>query len=60
MAMTRACLAAILAAANLIVVTPAYAQEPDAKQIAQERRQAEKDVPKLAEGTPTEAGNDGR
>ena len=27
----------------------AYAQEPDAKQIAQERRQAEKDVPQLAE-----------
>lgn len=47
--MTRACIAAILAAANLIVVTPAYAQEPDAKQIAQERRQAEKDVPLLAE-----------
>jgi len=36
-------------AVALIVVTPAYAQEPDAKQIAQERRQAEKDVPQLAE-----------
>ena len=38
-----------LAVAALIVGTPAYAQEPDAKQIAQERRQAEKDVPQLAD-----------
>ena len=35
--------------ATLIVVTPAYAQEPDAKQIAQERRQAENDAPHLVE-----------
>ena len=40
---------ATLAVAALFVVTPAYAQEPDAKQIAQERRQAEKDVPQLAD-----------
>ncbi|MBY0493153.1 MAG: methyltransferase domain-containing protein [Cyanobacteria bacterium] len=37
------------AAATLIAATPAAAQEPDAKQIAQERRAAEKDVPQLAE-----------
>ena len=38
-----------LVAASLILVGPAYAQAPDAAQIAQERRQAEKDVPQLAE-----------
>ena len=37
-----------LAIATLIAV-PAYGQDPDARQIAQERRQAEKDVPQLAE-----------
>ena len=37
-----------LAVATLIVV-PAYAQEPDAAQIAQERRTAEGHVPKLVE-----------
>jgi predicted methyltransferase len=37
-----------LVVATLIVV-PAYAQDPDARQVAQERRQAEKDVPQLAE-----------
>jgi ubiquinone/menaquinone biosynthesis C-methylase UbiE len=39
---------AILAIATLIVV-PAYAQEPDARQIAQERAAAERDAPQLAE-----------
>src|SRR5436190_3956711 len=33
--------------AALIVVPPAYAQEPDAAQIKQERQQAEMDVPEL-------------
>lgn len=31
------------------IAAPVYAQGPDARQIAQERRQAEKDVPQLAE-----------
>ena len=40
----------IVALAVALSVTPAaYAQAPDAKQIAQERRQAEKDVPQLAD-----------
>ena len=37
------------ALATLVAAVPADAQGPDAKQIAQERRQAEKDVPQLAE-----------
>ena len=45
--MTMHRLAAIAVAA--LIAVPAYAQEPDAKQIAQERREAEKDVPQLAE-----------
>ena len=36
-----------LTVATLIVAAPAFAQEPDAKQIAQERQQAEIDVPEL-------------
>lgn len=40
---------ATLVVATLIVVTPCYAQPPDAKQIAQERAQAEADVPKLVD-----------
>ena len=36
-----------LIAATLIAAAPAFAQEPDAKQIAQERQQAEIDVPEL-------------
>ena len=40
---------ATLAVATLIVVTPAYAQEPDAQQIAQERAEAENDAPHLVE-----------
>ena len=35
--------------AAVVAIAPAYAQEPDARQIAQERRAAEKDVPRLAE-----------
>jgi ubiquinone/menaquinone biosynthesis C-methylase UbiE len=38
-------LASLIIAA--LVTTPAYAQEPDARQIAQERRAAENDVPQL-------------
>lgn len=38
---------AILALVTLVAAAPANAQEPDAKQIAQERRQAEIDVPEL-------------
>ena len=40
---------ATLAVATLIVVSPAYAQEPDARQIAQERAEAEDDAPHLVE-----------
>lgn len=36
-----------LAFATLVVVTPGYAQPPDARQIAQERAAAESDVPEL-------------
>ena len=35
--------------AGLVTITPAYAQEPDAQEIAQERRAAENDVPQLME-----------
>jgi ubiquinone/menaquinone biosynthesis C-methylase UbiE len=35
--------------AALVIVTPAWAQPPDAKQLAQERAQAELDVPKLVD-----------
>jgi len=35
--------------AALVTIAPAYAQDPDARQIAQERRAADKDVPRLAE-----------
>lgn len=52
MAMTRVL---ALASAALIAV-PAYAQNPDARQIAQERRQAEKDVPQLAEALQLKPG----
>jgi ubiquinone/menaquinone biosynthesis C-methylase UbiE len=38
-----------LVAFAIILAAPAYAQAPDAAQIAQERRQAEKDVPQLVE-----------
>lgn len=40
---------AALVVATLIAVTAAYAQEPSARQVAQERAQAEADVPKLVE-----------
>jgi ubiquinone/menaquinone biosynthesis C-methylase UbiE len=40
---------ATLAVTTLIVVTPAYAQQPSARQVAQERAQAEADVPKLVD-----------
>lgn len=40
---------AVLALATLVIVTPARAQEPDARQIAQERASAEADAPKLAD-----------
>ena len=46
MTMTRL---AALSVATLIVVAPASAQEPDPKQIAQERAAAEHDAPLLAE-----------
>jgi ubiquinone/menaquinone biosynthesis C-methylase UbiE len=45
--MRRLTLLVSLIASTLVV--PAFAQDPDAKQIAQERKEAEKDVPKLAE-----------
>ena len=40
---------AVLAVAILVIASPARAQEPDARQIAQERASAEADAPKLAE-----------
>jgi ubiquinone/menaquinone biosynthesis C-methylase UbiE len=40
---------AVLAIATLVTVSPAWAQEPDAKQIAQERASAEADAPKLVD-----------
>jgi ubiquinone/menaquinone biosynthesis C-methylase UbiE len=40
---------ATLVVATLILVNPAYAQEPDARQIAQERAAAENDTPHLVE-----------
>jgi ubiquinone/menaquinone biosynthesis C-methylase UbiE len=40
---------AMLAFAALVFASPARAQEPDARQIAQEREQAELDAPKLIE-----------
>ena len=38
---------ASLIVAAIVITAPAYAQEPDARQIAQERRAAENDVPQL-------------
>ena len=38
---------ATLALATVIAVSPAYAQEPDAAQVEQERPRAELDVPEL-------------
>ena len=38
---------AVLAIATLAAVSPAYGQQPDARQIAQERAAAESDVPEL-------------
>ena len=38
---------ASLIIAAIVITAPAYAQEPDARQIAQERRAAENDVPQL-------------
>lgn len=40
---------AALAIASMIVVTPAYGQQPDARQVAQERAEAEYDAPHLTE-----------
>ena len=45
-----------LAVATLIIIAPAYAQEPDAKQIAQERQQAEIDVPELVKALDLKPG----
>ena len=38
-----------LVVAAVVTITPAHAQDPDARQIAQERRAAESDVPQLME-----------
>ena len=45
MTMHRFAIVAVLT----LIAGPAYSQEPDARQIAQERRAAEKDVPQLAD-----------
>jgi len=47
---------AILVVATVIVVTPASAQQPDARQVAQERKSAENDAPHLVEVLGLKAG----
>lgn len=49
MTMTRSCFAAAVLVALALSLTPAYTQEPDVRQIAQERAEAEYDAPHLVE-----------
>ena len=51
---------AVLALATLVIVTPARAQEPDARQIAQERASAEADVAQTRRCAWPEARHGGR